>query len=140
MRRSFLGRLFVTALCLMLLINVVAAPFAMAAVDTAKKEIRVSTLNVKSFKKVSKITICNTQGSLENLIIKVKDRSGCTVSPKSAIIEPGKSKTFTITTYFGNSGSFKLVMTNEWTGCTPKATIVDYSGLEGKPFIKYASK
>lgn len=119
MRRSSLGRLFATLLCLMLMINIVAMPAAMAesvkTIKQSKATFSCVTLNnnVKwLLGRTSKVTITNH--SDDPLYVTIKEVDDCKVYTYRATIYAGNSVTIKVKTNFGNSGSFQINLSNAY--------------------------
>lgn len=109
-------KMLATVLCILMLITCIAIPIANAAtIYKPKATFTCTTMNdkIKWFAgRKSTVTISNTaMMGCGSLTVKASG-SNCTVSPASATIKAGYSRTFTIKTPFAKVGTAKFNIVN----------------------------
>lgn len=119
MRNGFFTRMIATMLCLMLVIGITTAPTALAAsiktIKQSKATFSCVTLNNKAkwiLGRTSKVTITNH--SDDPLYVSISGVDDCKVYTYQSIVYTGNSVTIKVKTSFGDSGAFKINLSNAY--------------------------
>lgn len=133
MKKSLWSRFFASVLCMVLMMNIVVMPSALAATVKTIKQSKATFSCVTLNNKVKWIlgrnsTVKITNESDDPLYVSVKGVEDCKVYTYQATVYAGNSVTIKIKTSFGDSGAFKINLSNAYGG--PIVYSMTSSGIE----------